>query len=372
MLVESTVIPVSRPNLGVAEAANVAEVMASTQISSSGVFLDRFEEEFADFVGVRHGIATSSGTTALKLALVAHGITRGDEVVVPSLAFVAVANAVFACGATPVIADINRASLTLCPVAFERAVTEQTKAVIPVHLYGVPASMDLIRRVADRHGIIVVEDAAEAHGARYQGKCVGSLGDSAIFSFYGNKILTTGEGGMAMTNDDVLAARMRLLRGQGIDQSRPFWAVEPGFNFRMSNVAAAIGLAQIRRFDEISAGFHRVAEQYRQALGGHPQIELISPPSSAISADWLFTIFLREPAVDRDSVMAALAAKGIETRPVFPPLHLMEAFGECGTSCPQAEQLAARGLSLPTWSLMSEENVAGVVDALLLVLSERV
>ena len=214
----------------------------------------------------------------------------------------------------------------------------------------------------------MIEDAAEAHGARFQGQRVGSLGDSAIFSFYGNKILTTGEGGMVLTDDDALATRMRLLRGQGIDPSRAFWAVEAGFNFRLSNLAAAIGVAQVRRFDELSAGFHRGAEQYRQARGGRPQIELIDPAPDVDVADWLFTILLHDPGLDRDGVMAALAARGIETRPVFPPLHLMVPFRDEAARCPQAERCAARGLSLPTSSLMSEDDVAFVVDALLAVL----
>ena len=361
-------IPVSQPNLGEAEAANVMEAMASTRISSSGPFLDRFEAEFAELVGVRHGIATSSGTSALQLALAAHGVTRGDEVILPSMTFAAVANAVVACGATPRLVDIDPASLTLCPVAFERAITSRTKAVIPVHLYGHPANMDVVRRVADRHSVVVIEDAAEAHGARYRGLCVGSLGDSAVFSFYGNKILTTGEGGMVLTDDDALASRLRRLRGQGIDPSRAFWAVEAGFNFRLSNVAAAIGLAQVRRFDEISAGFRRVAELYRRALGDHQHIELIQPSPDVEAADWLFTILFRESAVNRDDTMAALAARGIETRPVFPPLHLMAPFRDEAARCPQAERCAARGLSLPTSSLMSEDDVAFVVTSLLAVL----
>ena len=362
--VEQTVLPVSKPNLGPAESSNVLEALTSTRISSHGDFLDRFEKEFAAFVGVRHGIATSSGTTALQLALAAHGVTRGHEVVVPTLTFAAVANAVVACGATPAIADVDPSSLTLCPEAFARVVTERTRAVIPVHLYGHPARMDAIRRVAERHGISVIEDAAEAHGARYRGARVGSLGDSAIFSFYGNKILTTGEGGMALTDDDALAARMRLLRGQGIDPTRTFWAVEAGFNFRLSNIAAAIGVAQVRRFDEIAAGFHRVAERYRQALDGHPQIELIHPAAEVTTADWLFTFLLREPTVERDGVMAALAARGIETRPIFPPLHLMPPYAHPTVTLPVAEQLAARGLSLPTWSGMTSDDVDHVCGAL--------
>jgi len=177
---------------------------------------------------------------------------------------------------------------------------------------------------------------------------------------------------MVVTDDHDLAARMRLLRGHGIDSSRQFWSVEPGFNFRLSNLAAAIGLAQLHRFDEISAGFNRVAEQYRQALGGHPQLELIPPNSDVTAANWLFTIFLRDPAANRDRVMVALAEKGIETRPVFPPLHLMTPFHNAAAHCPQAERRAARGLSLPTSSLMSEDDVVVVVDALLLAMSECV
>ena len=357
-------IPVSAPNLGEAEMANVVAAMNSTRISSAGDFLDQFEEEFAQLIGVRHAVATSNGSTALHLALTAHGVTAGDHVIVPALTYVAVAHAVAHCGAIPVLADINRATLTLSPTSFEQAITEQTRAVVPVHLYGQPAEMAEILEIAAQHGITVIEDAAEAHGAKIRGQTVGSIGDSAIFSFYGNKIVTTGEGGMVTTDDDVLAARLRVLRNQGQQLSRAHWYIDAGFNYRMTNLAAAIGVAQVQRFDEIAAGFRQVGDWYRDAFRGRHEFEVIEARSDTQAADWLFTVFLRNEGVDRDGVALALARQGIETRPVFYPLHHLPPYQDSTKSFPHAEERSCRGLSLPTSSQMTVMDVTRVVECL--------
>lgn len=357
-------IPVSAPNLGEAEMANVVVAMNSTRISSAGDFLDQFEQEFAQLVGVRHAIATSNGSTALHLALTAHGVMAGDEVVIPALTYVAVAHAVTHCGAIPVLADIDPATLTLSPETFEQAITAQTRAVVPVHLYGQPAAMDEILEIADRHGILVIEDAAEAHGAKIRGKTVGSIGDSATFSFYGNKIITTGEGGMVTTDDDALAARLRVLRNQGQQLGRAHWYTDAGFNYRMTNLAAAIGVAQVRRFHEIAAGFQQVGDWYRDALRGQHDFEIIEARTDIEAVDWLFTLFLRDESIDRDRVARALASQGIETRPVFHPLHHLPPYHDSTRCFQHAEARSRRGLSLPTSSLMTITDVTCVVECL--------
>jgi perosamine synthetase len=220
--------------------------------------------------------------------------------------------------------------------------------------------MKEISKIAQRHGIVVIEDAAEAHGARLHGNPVGSFGDSAIFSFFGNKIITSGEGGIVVTDDEALAARLRVLRGHGEQPGRRFWYSEPGFNFRMSNLAAAVGAAQLRRFDEISAGFHQVGSWYRSMLGHRADIEILDAVVDAEAADWLFTIFLDAGRTTRDQLAASLALRCIETRPVFNPLHRMPPFLDKGGCFPLTERRSDSGISLPTSSLMTHADVAYV------------
>ena len=242
-------ISVACPVLNGRETEYVMECMRTSWISSVGRFVTEFERGFADFCGVRHAVATNNGTTALHLALVAIGIKPDDEVIVPSLTYIASANAVKYCGATPVFVDNDPVTFNIDPAAVEAAITERTKAIIPVHLYGHMADMDVLIEIATKHDLLIVEDAAEAVGARYKGRRAGSLGTCATFSFFGNKILTTGEGGMVTTNDGELAERLKLLRGQGMDPQRRYWFPEIGYNYRMTNLAAAIGLGQLENIE---------------------------------------------------------------------------------------------------------------------------
>ena len=246
-------IPVAEPVLGEEEIDNVMAAMRSGWISSLGAFIPEFERDFAAFSGAAHGVAVANGTVALHLALVAAGIGPGDEVLMPSLTFVATANAVRYCGATPVFVDSEPRPGSSIPPPSRRKITPRAKAIIPVHLYGHPCDMDPILAIAARHGLIVIEDAAEAHGARYRGRPVGALGAIGCFSFYGNKIITTGEGGMCLTNDPALAERLRLLRDHGMDPKRPYWHEIVGFNYRMTNLQAAVGVAQVKKI----GGLHR-------------------------------------------------------------------------------------------------------------------
>ena len=269
-------IPVAAPVFAGREREYVADCMESGWISSAGKYVELFEAEFAKFCGVRHAVSCCNGTAALHLALAALGVGPGDEVIVPTLTFVATANAVTYCGARPVFADSEAETWNLDPAHVASKITPRTKGIVAVHLYGNPAEMDALRALAHRHGLFLLEDAAEAHGALYRDAHAGSLGDIAAFSFYGNKIIATGEGGMVTTDDDALAARVRLLRGQGMDAERRYWFPVVGYNYRMMNLPAAIGLAQLERAEwhtgrrrEIAADLHASARRrYRAGLAG--------------------------------------------------------------------------------------------------------
>ena len=255
-------IPVAEPALGQEELDNVVAAMKSGWISSLGAFIPEFERDFAAFSGAAHGVAVANGTVALHLALLAAGIGPGDEVLMPSLTFVATASAARYCGGVPVFVDSDPATWQLDPAALEAAVTPRAKAVIAVHLYGHPCDMDAIRAIAARHGLTVIEDAAEAHGARYRGRPVGALGAIGCFSFYGNKIITTGEGGMCLTDDPAVAEHLRLLRDHGMDPKRPYWHDIVGYNYRMTNLQAAVGVAQVKKIGGFIAKKREMAAWY--------------------------------------------------------------------------------------------------------------
>lgn len=364
-------IPVAAPALIGRERDYVLECLDSSWISSSGRFIGDFERAFADYCGARHAITVNNGTTALHLALAGLGIGPGDEVVVPDLTYIATANAVRYCGATPVMADVDPNTMNLDPAAAEAKITPRTRAIIPVHLYGHPADMDPINELAAHHDLWVVEDAAEAVGATYKGRRSGVLGTCAVFSFFGNKIITTGEGGMITTDDDALAARLRLLRNQGMDPDRRYWFPVVGFNYRMTNVAAAIGLAQLERIDDHLAARRRVAQAY-DALLAPLDAKIIRPVerSWAEHVFWMYTVLIRDPKRwPRDSVMQALDAAGVETRPVFHPMHVLPPYLEPEGIYPNSSWLAARGLNLPTYAGLTDEDLARVADALHAVLA---
>ncbi len=259
-------LPVSQPDLSGREGDYLLEAFRSGWISSIGSYINKFERAAADAFECEHAVCVSNGTVALHLALRALDITPGDEVVVPALTFVATAAVVIHAGATPVFVDCDPEIGTLCPEAFARAVGPRTKAVIPVHLYGHPVDMDPVLDIAKSAKIAVIEDAAEAHGARYKRRFVGSMGTVGAFSFYANKIVTTGEGGLLTTSDARLAERLRLLRDHAMDPNRKYWHTEPGFNYRMTNLQAAIGCAQFERLNELISKRQDIAEQYRSRL----------------------------------------------------------------------------------------------------------
>jgi perosamine synthetase len=315
-------IPVAAPVLGGREKEYVNDCLDSTWISSQGKYLDLFQEKFAAYCHSRHAVACCNGTVALHLALMAFDLQPGDEVIVPSLTFVATANAVVYCGAVPIFVDSEPVTGNLDPAKIEELITPRTKGIIAVHLFGHPADMDALRAITNRHNLFLIEDAAEAHGALYRGAPAGGLGDIATFSFYGNKIITCGEGGLVLTNRDDLATKISLLRGQGMDPARRYWFPIVGYNYRMTNLAAAIGLAQLEMIDWHLGRRRDVAMGYLERLKDFPGITLHREQSWAKHAYWMFTINLDgADAVRRDAVMSSLAERGIETRPVFYTLH---------------------------------------------------
>ena len=360
-------IPVSAPDLSGNEAAYVQECLASTWISSKGDFLERFEQRFAEFCGARFAIACNNGTSALHLALLALGVGAGDEVIVPTLTYVASANAVRYCNATPRFVDSLPGTWNLDPADVARKIGPRTKAIMPVHLFGAPAALGPLAGLAAEHGLAVVEDAAEAHGALHQGRMVGPLGNVGTFSFYGNKIVTTGEGGMVVTNDPALCDALRLYKGQGQDPDRAYRFPVVGFNYRMTNVQAAIGLAQMESVEAKLAARARVAARYRSRLEGRLTLQATSPGD--VNANWMVVALLPGGGeAERDGVAALLAGDGVETRPVFYPLHSQPPYlphePDPG-GYPVAVDVAARGLCLPTWGGLADGDVDYVCERLL-------
>jgi perosamine synthetase len=344
----------------------VTECIRTNWISSAGSFVPRFESAFAEVAGCEFGVACTSGTTALHLALAAAGLGPGDEVIVPTFTMIASPNAVGYVGATPVLVDTDPETWNLDLELVRDRIGPRTRAIMIVHTYGHPVDADAVMELADANGLIVIEDAAEAHGAKLRSRPAGSLGTVGAFSFYGNKILATGEGGMVTTNDPQLASVARELRDHGFSTERHFWHRFKAFNFRMSNLQAAVGLAQVERLDELVARRAESARLYRSALAEIPGIEL--PPTEAghDDANWMFGVLVGEEfGCTRDELRGRLAAEGIETRTFFIPIHVQPSYSSAfaGRRFPVAERLGARGLYLPSGPRMGEAEVARVAAA---------
>jgi perosamine synthetase len=351
-------IPLMEPSLGGNELKNVSDCITSGWISSQGDYVRRFEAQFADFLAGVQSVAVSSGTAALHLALKAVGVGPGDEVIVPDLTFAAVANVVIHCGAIPILADVDAETWTLDAREVAGKITERTRAVIPVHLYGHPCQMDDLRDLAEQHRLWIIEDCAEAQGALFRDKQVGTIGHVGCFSFFSNKVITTGEGGMVTTSDPDIADRVRVLRDHGMRPGKRYWHDVAGFNYRMTNLQAAVGVAQMERVDEFLLRRQEIGERYIDQLGKLPG--LVMPPRQpwARTIFWIFSMLVDSDKAGstRDELCTQLQQCGIETRPLFHPLHEQPPYKSTGRF-PVASRLSAQGISLPSGNEISDAEI---------------
>lgn len=362
-------IPVCEPTLGGGrEIEYLTNCVRTNWISSKGNYVVEFEKEFSRFCNAKYGIATSSGTTALHLALVALRLGKDDEVILPTLTMIATANPVIFTGATPVFVDSEPNTWNIDVNAIEEKITDKTKAVMPVHLYGHPVDMDPLMKIAKKYNLFVVEDAAEAHGAEYKGNIVGCLGDIGCFSFYTNKIITTGEGGMALTNNDETADRLNLFRDLAHSKEKRYLHYEIGFNYRMTNLQAAIGLAQMERIDEFVNRRRNNAKLYNSLLKDVEGVTLPPEANWAKNIYWLYSILIEDNfGIERDELILGLEKRGIETRPFFIPMHEQPVFKKMGISngeFPIADELCAKGICLPSSSALEEKHIEFICDAI--------
>ena len=364
---KSRFIPVCRPTLVGNELKYVEDCVKTGWISSIGENISKFEKMFAEAVGAKYAVSTTNGTTALHLAVHTLGIGPGDEVIVPTFTMIATANAVRYTGARPVLVDSEPRTWNIDPDKIEEKITEKTKAIMPIHTYGHPADMDKINALADKYNLWVIEDAAEAHGALYKGKKIGSIGDIACFSFYANKIITTGEGGMATTNDEEIYQKMKNIRSHAFSTERHFWHKYLGFNYRLTNLQAAVGVAQMERFEELVESRIKNARLYNSYLKDIKGIILPPETQNVKNVYWMYSIKLTsEFPISRDELRDRLMDRGIETRTFFIPMNLQPTYYNewKDEKFPIAEDLCKTGLYLPSSSDLTEEEIKYVVENL--------
>jgi perosamine synthetase len=347
-------IPVYSPTLDGNEATYVGECLSTGWISSRGTFIGRFERAFADFTGAVDATSVANGTVAIHLALEALGIGPGDEVIVPSFTYIASVNTIMQTGATPVYVDSIEETLQVDPEAVRRAITPRTRAVMAVHLYGHPCDMDGLVDICTEHELLLVEDCAEGFGTRWNGQHVGTFGDVATFSFFGNKTITTGEGGMVLAKDPAVLARAKHLKSQGVSPTREYWHDALAYNYRMTNIEAAIGLAQIERADEFIAKKAALAATYRTQLAGLP-LRTHDPVGNVVHSYWMCSIILERPA-ERDALRRHLDGAGIDTRPFFPQAHLMP-HARADVELPAGARISQSGINLPSYPALTPAQV---------------
>jgi perosamine synthetase len=355
-------IPLYIPSLTGNEKKYVDECLDSTWISSKGEFIKEFEDKFCEYTGIRYASTVSNGTVALHLALETLKIGKGDEVIVPAFTYIASVSSIVYTGAEPVFADSLYNTWQVDPDDIRRKITSKTKAIMPVHLYGHPCEMDEIMDIAEEYKLYVVEDCAEAFGTKYKDKSAGTFGDLSAFSFYGNKTITTGEGGMVATNNSVLHERVESLKMHAVSKYREYWHDEIGFNYRMTNICAAIGTAQLEYADKIIEKKIKIAELYNKMLAGLP-VEPHMESDNTVHSYWMYSI-LTENEDTRNLLRKFLSDNGIETRPSFYPVHTMPMFRDRNLNLPVAENLAVRGINLPSWPDLNTEDVIYVCDTI--------
>jgi len=361
-------IPVCEPLITSRDIELVNDALASGWISSAGKYLDLFEERWAEYCGMPHGIAVSNGSTALDIAVDLLDLAAGDEVIMPTFTIISPAQSVVRAGGVPVLVDSNPESWQMDAGQIEAKITPRTKAILVVHIYGHPADMDPIMALAEKHGLTVIEDAAEVHGAEYKGRRCGGIGHISTFSFYANKLITTGEGGMVLVKSTEHAERARSLRNLCFQPSRRFYHEALGYNYRMTNVQAAMGVGQIERIEGTIVRKREIAHAYDAAFSGMPALQLPSEMPWARNVFWVYGIVLgEERETDAVRVMSNLRSRGIEARPFFLGIHEQPVFQQMGLfhdeRYPVAERLARQGLYLPNGLTISTAQIAEVADA---------
>jgi len=377
------VIPVNAPALGPRELELVTDCVRSGWVSSAGKYIEAFESGWAARCGRRYGVAVSNGTTALQVAIRSLGIGPGDEVIIPTFTIISCALAVLDVGATPVLVDADPHTWCMDVEQVSDRLTDRTKAVMPVHIYGHPVDLDPLLRFAEQRGVAIVEDAAEAHGAEYLAgrggetpawKACGSFGEVSAFSFYANKLITTGEGGMVVTDDPALAQKARSLRNLCFVPERRFLHRELGYNYRMTNLQAALGVAQLERFSQIVARKRAIATRYSSGLAGVSCVRLPVERDWARSVYWMYGLVLeRDAGIDAAEAMLRLSHEGVETRPFFLGMHRQPVLRDrglfAGEAYPVADEIAERGFYIPSGVALSEPEIDRVIDAIRRVLS---
>lgn len=371
-------IPVCVPLLGEKELAYVTDCVKMNWISSKGKYVEEFERKFAAYCGCKYGITTTNGTTAIHLALASIGLEKGDEVIIPAFTMIGSVFPIVYCGAKPVLVDAEPETWNMNVNQIEEKITNRTKAIMPVHIYGHPCDMDPIMKIAKKHGLYVVEDAAEAHGAEYKGKKAGGIGDAGCFSFYANKIITCGEGGMVVTNSEKIAQHAAALKDLSFSdgKKRIYLHSEIGYNYRMTNLQAAIGLAQFERINDFVEMRRKNARLYSESLKGVNGISLPTEREWAKNVYWMYSILVEpEFGLSRDELMAALEKKGIETRSFFIPMNEQPVFRNMhlfkGENYPVAEELSKKGLYLPSSSGLKPDEIAYVCDSIIDIKNKR-
>jgi len=364
-------IPVCEPVLDGREMEYVMDCLATNWISSAGKYIRLFEEKFSQYCGMPWGVACSNCTTGLHMSMLALGIGPGDEVLIPDFTLIVSANTVIQTGARPVLVDVDPKTWCIDANLIEAKITPRTKAIMVVHMYGHPCDMEAICAIAKKHQLAVIEDCAQAHGAEVNGKKAGSLGDVACFSFYGNKILTTGEGGMVLCRDEKLAARMRTLRDQGFQEPR-FVHEVMGFNYRLTNVQAAIGLAQVERIDDKILAKRLIGQTYNELLAGNQDFTLPYEEPWAKNVYWMYGILVEKSfGLSKDDLMVKLKTKGVDTRSFFCPMHMQPVyagsdprFPDISGDYPVSKDLWNRGLYLPSGLGLTKAQMTEVVEKL--------
>lgn len=355
-------IPVADTYLTGHEKKYVMEAVETGWVSSIAPIIKQFEEKYARFVGVKHATSTSNGTVALHLAYEACGIGPGDEVIVPNLTFIATANAAKYVGAKPVMVDVDPHTWNLDPALIEKKITPKTKAIVPVHLYGVPCDMKPIIEIAQKHGLKVIEDCAESHGAEYGNKKLGAWGDVAAFSFYGNKIITTGEGGMITSNDSELMDKITLLKNHGMRPEKRYWHTVVGYNYRMTGLQAAFGMGQLDGIQEILEKKERIGQYYQKLLGEEPGLQMQATPANGKRVYWMMNIRVTPSfGKTRDQLVEILKAHHIDTRLLFYPLNELPVY-ESNESFPHSRAISREGVTLPSGTNLTSAQIERVSD----------